>query len=775
MLKSRSVQWMQQDCHNQWEVTVPANCLVHRNETNRRIRRMALSAAVAVALTGWAMPQLPIQAQQAAGTMSGTAAAAVPSALVNNADLFLHYSLLGKEQLAKNCGQAFLAAKPSPVDALHAFEAAAHGRNVSEILIGNQQNKPLKKVSAEISALLEKGHLAVARNPGRIIAAIKAMVESPRAYYVSRQRLRAAGEFAAPFFIQFLNSPSDTSYGPTIIRMMCDLGKPLINPLVRQLATPSTPEKIEIVRVLGHIGYLQALPYLKAIATDRASAPDLKKAADAAISRICKLHPTADFSQMSASELFLLLAESYYHNAPSVAANHPNEVTNPVWYYDAGLNNVVGVPVPTPIWKDIETMRACEAALKLNPDNSAAISLWLAAAMRREINLPAGATDPTIKAGQPMAHYYAVAAGPRYLNPVLSLALQADNSPLVLKTIQALQQTGGVECLVGKGNIPSPLVEAIAYPDPAVRFEAASALALANPAKAFVGSTQVVPVLAEAVAQSTKPVAILVNSDIQIRNEMKARLRADYRVIDAPTVAQAVTRSIGVPYIGLVILPGKQAAEQYQQYAATDYLLRDTPTLVMGSASELPALHAEFVNDPTIEVIPTGATEQTVQQSYRDIMAALGSQPINAEQSTAFALRAAHELRLMAMNRACIYDVNKAMPALKLAMQSSDNKVLIAVAEALGQIRNPEAQKLLAHAALNSASAPVPVRTALYMSLAQSARNLGNHLDSADIDALIHEVAHESDATVRSAAAESLGALNVASNQASKLILKQAR
>ncbi|MDA8378136.1 MAG: HEAT repeat domain-containing protein, partial [Planctomycetia bacterium] len=146
------------------------------------------------------------------------------------------------------------------------------------------------------------------------------------------------------------------------------------------------------------------------------------------------------------------------------------------------------------------------------------------------------------------------------------------------------------------------------------------------------------------------------------------------------------------------------------------------------------------------------------------------------QQSVEFALRAAHELKLLAMNHACVYDVNQAIPALRLALRTASNeKVRVAVARTLGQIRNPEAQKILARAALNSASNPEPVSYALFMSLAQSARNLGNDLSSADIDTLIHEVFHTTNAKVRSAAAETLGALNVPSNQASKLILRQAR
>ncbi|MGC9259434.1 MAG: HEAT repeat domain-containing protein [Phycisphaerae bacterium] len=736
----------------------------------RGLGRMVLAMAATAALTTGVFSIPAVRAVQPAAAVL----AAQPSAkLIRDADLFLHYSLLGKEKLANDCGKAFLLDHPTAVMALRAFDAAANGRDVSEILIGNQQNKPLKKVSAAINALLQKGHLVLARNPNRILKAIKVMVDSPRAFVVSRQRLYAAGEFAVPFFIQYLNSPSHASYGPPIVQMMSSLGKSLLNPLVAQLATPSTPEKIEIVQVLGNIGYPQALPYLAEIAMAKNTPPDLRKATQTAM---LKIDPTGRFAHLTAAELYLWLAEAYYHNEPSVSANHPNEATNPVWYYDQGLNDVVGVPVPTPIWKDIETMRACEAVLRLDHNNSAAISLWLAADLRREVDLPAGAKDATIKPGMPNAHFYAVAAGPRYLNAVLRMALQEDNSPLVLKTLKALQQTGTMDGLVGTGKNVPPLIQALAYPDPSVRFEAASALARANPAKMFAASDEVIPTLAQAIAQSTKPVALLVDANVQIRNEMKARLRPHYHIITAPSVAVAVTRTMGVPYIELAILPNDQAVAQYQQYAATDYRLEYTPILVMGSASELPKLHAEYVNDPTIGEIPTGATADSIAQAYRDMMTRLGSQNINAQKSEEFAIRAAHELKVLAMNHACVYDVNQAIPALRLALRSAHNqKVIVAVAQTLGQIRNPEAQKILARAALNGTANPEPVRYALFKSLAQSARNLGNHLSAADIDTLIHEVSHTTNAKVRAAAAETLGALNVASNQASKLILQQAR
>ena len=67
------------------------------------------------------------------------------------------------------------------------------------------------------------------------------------------------------------------------------------------------------------------------------------------------------------------------------------------------------------------------------------------------------------------------------------------------------------------------------------------------------------------------------------------------------------------------------------------------------------------------------------------------------------------------------------------------------------------------------------VRAPFYLALADSAKRTGNALDSAAINSLIKEVSGETDLPTKNAAATALGALNVPSNQASALILQQAK
>ena len=56
-----------------------------------------------------------------------------------------------------------------------------------------------------------------------------------------------------------------------------------------------------------------------------------------------------------------------------------------------------------------------EYSLKLGGSSGDALSLWLAANYKREVELPEGATDPTRPEGQPNAHYYGVSAGAKYI------------------------------------------------------------------------------------------------------------------------------------------------------------------------------------------------------------------------------------------------------------------------------------------------------------------------------------------------------------------------
>lgn len=735
----------------------------YRGDRLQLVRRTTLKCALAgaVMMAGVAsailLPTLtPPQA---------VAASAPSQKLTNDADLFMHYSLVGNVKLAAAFGQTLLNMSPNPVDVLHAFEAAADGRNVTEILIDNQQVPSLRDISAKIEALLNEGHMAVARNPKRIMQAIAAMDQSPRAYVVSRKRLRAAGEFAVPFYIHTLNSTSQKALHPYVLQMMTEIGRPVIDALVQQLATPSVAEKVEIIHVLGNIQYSRSLPYLKEIVEDKNATADERAAA---VSAIDQIDPTGLFNHLNAAQQFLWLAEGYFNHRPSLAANYPSAATNPIWYYSPSLDNVTEVAVPTAIWNDVQCMRACKAALRLDPKLSPAISLWITANLRREVDLPAGMTDPSLPKDSPSAAYYAMAAGPRYLNPSLRKALAVDNSHLILKVEAALTKTGGVSGLVSSPT--SPLLQAMSYPNLQIRFQAALALAAANPLKPFSGYDRVVPILSEALAQSGKPVCVIIEPSAQDRNTIAAGLRSQFHIISAATTSEAFLMARKSPIINLVVVQGASNVRNFAQLATTDARLAYTPLVIMAHSVAARAYRVQFANEQTVSVLPVGSGASEVQAAYRNVVGKLGGN-IPPSLKLADALGAARQLKLIAMNRASIYNVLPAISALHMALHNPNSKVVLAAAQVLGQTRDPMAQRMLVRAALHSSGETSGVRAALFQSVAASARNLGDKLTNGQIHGLIRVAMTSGSPEIKLAAAQALGALNIPSNRASTLIL----
>ena len=182
------------------------------------------------------------------------------------------------------------------------------------------------------------------------------------------------------------------------------------------------------------------------------------------------------------------------------------------------------------------------------------IALWLASNIRRTIDLPAGATDPTRLPDEPPPHYYNVAEGAKYLNLVLSRSLKdnsAQSSAVALAAVKSLQN------IVGQSNLFSgahgmPLVEAMRYPDRQVRFEAAFALAAALPQQHFQGDARVVPLLAEAVSQSGTP-GVLIVAPQGDRAKWAADLKG-YALAGGDDPSTALADAITVPAIDVILM-----------------------------------------------------------------------------------------------------------------------------------------------------------------------------------------------------------------------------
>ncbi len=725
------------------------------------------SAVVAASLLS------PVATQPAFSQQATKNAAAPDKAIVSLADDFLHYSIVGNVKLAKDSGAAILGKSISPQQFLEAFEAAAKERDIYGVIQRNQRNADLAEVSAKILDKLEEGHRSVARDPDRIRAEIVRLDDSPRAYNNAKERLIASGPFAVPFYLEALHDKNKTTVHPYVMRVMVEIGKPLLPALIEALNFPEASDKLLVARIIGQIGYPQAAPALLTIIENPETPVDLKKVAAESLTQI---DPRQEWGKLTAADAYLKLGEMFYNHAVGVAAPYASEDVNPVWYYDKGLGNVINVQVPSVIWYDVQALRATEKSLGLNKDKDQAISLWLAANLRRELYLPQGVTDPTRPAEKSVdAIYYAVAAGPKYINPVLALALADRDSALAARAVQALEATAGAQNLVAPNRDGVvPLVKALSYPDRGVRFTAAFALARANPAKDFPGSYRVVPVLAEAVSQTGKPAAMVVEPNQDVRNRLKAVLTdLNYTVYEGATLSSVLDASRNEAAFDLVVVASEEFV-RVGEVSRSDYRMAMAPVAVTCTAEQLPQVRVMTANKPGVVELAVDADKATVEAAAK----AAGSQRFGVKMdeatATQFSTAAIAILSNLAENRASIYNVSDAVPTLVDALKDKRADIAVLAAGVLGQLTNPDAQKALAAEALGS-KADSKIRQALLLALAESAKSAGNVLDEKSVDQLIDITRTEKDAAVRSAAATALGALNVKSNQASTLILGQAQ
>jgi len=737
--------------------------------------RLVLSAAVSATCVLSSL----VRAQDATAPAAAPATAPATAApdlsgkpLSTLADDFLHYSLVNNQELAQANAQAILSSGAKPEDVLKAFEDVSQDRDYHQILLQDARRPDLKDTASKLSDLLDEGFRNVARDPVRIRQEVDRLGSGPRAYENAKARLVAAGQYAAPIFIEYLQNNTKRDLYPAITRVMGEIGRPLLNPLIEELRVSDPTLRIEVINVIGQIGYPQALPALRALQADANTPVEMKAAVDNAIALI---DHTGQAVKMTPAELYLRGGQNFYDRKASYLPLLPDEKTNPIWIFDSGLNNITPVQVPTPIWNSVMALRMAEATLKIDATNAEAISLWLAADARRELLLPAGATDPTLPENARPAAFYMQAAGPTYVNPVLAKALDAHDAALALRAIEALDATGGAMGLVSGPD--SPLARALSYPDRSVRFHAAFVLASANPPSQFASFYRVVPILAEAVGSNGSPAALLIVSDDDQRNAITDVLRnsdAHFSVYSGSTLSAALESAQRVPGFDIVVVPDGPEVSHVTELSRTDYRLTGAPVVVTAPAASVADLKLRMAEMKGYGVVDEKADAKGYASAIQGAQADAGAVALTPDAAAKYASRALELLGALAADHHTIYSVNEAVPALVEALKDKRPEIVTAAARDLGEMNSPDAEHALAAAALASDADPA-LRVVYFDQLAESAKRTGNTLDAGVIDSLIKVVSTDADPKTRDAASRALGALNVPSNQASTLILQQAK
>ncbi len=723
----------------------------------RFLPSMALACSISLPLVG----ALPVWAQ----AQGPEAARPAPDAALTTAvENFWHYGKIARYDLAANEAKTILEKKDDPTAVLDAFVAVSSARNdnLDTWLLRWQGVDPMRDGVNQIIAVLAEGYRARRSSPAFIEQNIQRLIVNERAYTLAVGRLRESGELAIPMMLDYLRDPSKSQYQPAIRRAMRDMGRQALNPLVAATVMTDQGALATVASVLGEIGYESAAPYLAKLAQSPDSAQAVKSAATDALRQMGINDP----ANVDTAQKFFQLAEQFYYANATIGFDARNPMAY-VWSWD-DRKGLLKTDVPPQIFNDVMTMRASAQALEINPKMADAVSLWLAGDYKREADLPAGDVDASRSTDSPDAHYYGVAAGTRYLGPVLARAQRDRNSAVALRALRSLEQIAGQSNLFsGEGQ---PIIDALGYADRLVRFEAAMTLASAMPQQQFSGAERVVPILAEALAQTGKPQVVVVAASQDTVNQLVEGLKGEIGVAGATTPQGASDVASKLPTVDVVIANEDLGGEidRLRAVMAQTPKLQSAVLLIVTKTQASP-FGALTVNNPMV-MVTQAADAKALSPVIAEARAHGMSLAIDEKVASQYALRAADLLKRLAIGRNQVLNPADAQQALLATLNDARPDLVKAAGEALALIGAPEAQRGLLDKAVAEQTSE-DVKISLYNSLATNAKFFANQLQDAQIAALQKVVAGDSNLQVRSAAAEARGALNLPTDEATQLVL----
>lgn len=691
----------------------------------------------------------------------------------NQANDGWYFASLGRFRVANANFEALLEQNPDPVALMELADRYPERHRVLVQLAGN----PIMGDSVEqVLELIREGERLVKSDPMRIRHNIGRLAGPPRAFENAVELLKDSGEYAVPFLIETLRDPQQAELTAPILQTLPQIDRPALNPLVAALAVPDEGVKIAIIETLGQIGYPQAVPYLLDVRDAATVSADVQQAASLALDEIAargvRLSPS-----LTPAEACYQLAELYYNDHEPLAAD-PRFVEANVWYWREDI--LQNVPVPTDIFNEVMTMRLCQRALELSPDHEHAIALWLAANFRRVAQLGDG-TDRTRPAGFPEPAYFAESAGAEYNQLALARAVKDGDPAVALGTIAALRKTAGPASLLGGPGVQQPLAAALAFPNRLVRVRAALALGNARPAQTFPNANNLMPVLAETIGLFTGVRdALVVDPDSSVANAVAAALRAEgYNVvIDAELRAGLQKIREQSPGVDALFL-GSNVAEPELELALrelrSDFEFAALPVIIITREPDEARVAALVRGDYRLsQIFPTDPPDKVVS-TLGEALQAVGAVAITPGLGLELALEAVGITLDLAESNNPLFEPAVLQPALIEALQqSTDRELRVLTARVLGQFDTPAAQQAIADLALDERVA-TDLRIEMLAALARSARLQGNLLPEAHVRQVLSLVQQTDDTALRNAASQALGALDVAGDPISELILTEQR
>jgi hypothetical protein len=676
-----------------------------------------------------------------------------------NLESFIHYTIVGRGDLAAASANALLASGITDEELAELVDEAGLAARIDQALLSGRRLEGVETVAGELTVKIERGRFNLATDGDRIKDSMGMLTGNVRGRMLGRDRLAAAGPYAVRPLLEVLVSGEDPILVSEVEALLVQrIRDAAVLPLCEALPSLAPQAQERVLFVLGAIGAPSgrtAMPFIAELVAASPSDVTSAKGREA----IDRLGGTAE----DPSAQFTALADRFFRLDESLVALPPQRSlaaadSLDVWSY-GNFSGLEPTPVAKSLWFDVMAMRMAERALELDAGNRQALALFIASDLRRGLTLASlGATDPIYGGQRYSPEFFATAAGPSIAQDVLGLALSVKDTPLVRRAISVLAATAGSESMIRAGEA-RPMVEALGYPGRRVRIEAALAIASAMPRTAFPGDHAVVPILASAV-RSDAAFAIVIASDLEERRQVSGALaNAGYTVLPGgPTFAEAEVSILGNAGVDLIVVRGNAEAIAAAHASTRGAALTNAvPFVAIASAFDAGEAGTVLRDDAAAMAMTSSGDEDAMIASVRSFLEQTLGSAMDVNEAREYAILSLEALKAIALSDGSVLSIADAEAPLSEALATERGALRVMIAEVLAMIGSDAAQQALIDAAISAGDGD---QVDLLDQAAASARRFGNRSHPSQASALIGLI-RSSSGDVADAAGRLYGSLDL--------------
>ncbi|AMV35869.1 hypothetical protein [Planctomyces sp. SH-PL62] len=592
-------------------------------------------------------------------------------------------------------------------------------------------------------------------DPERIRGYIPALLASKEEQDYAVARLRESGPFAVPAIVAEIKK-----YGPTAPergRLIHNAGRLDTSSVPAWIAALDSPDPLlaaDVAGILGDLADSRAVPFLTFPAAWADSPIPVKTAAALAIEKLTG-KPFANQPRSPVNTL---------DDAAESLARHQYEMPGErvlLWRWDEAQ----GLPAPVVARQvDVEGIfggKLAGQALQLEPANRRAQVVQLGFLLERAIDKVGFANFP---AQDQETYAEALAAGPEVLADLLRGAIATSRVNLAAVTAEALGKVADPS-LPSRDGRPHPLVEALSAPGRRLQLAAARAIVDLSPTRAFPGSSRVVPTLARFLLNQSRPRAVVIDGNPARGAQVAGALRGLGYEANVETSGergfQSATESADVE---MILTAHDHASGSWDLLDILSILRSDARTsplpLFVYGPSDLEARRPNLArNYPGVKFVVYTATPEDLERQ-------IGGRPskLSDEERMSQAKAAAETLARIAARPRSLFAPDLAAARETLSSAIGLFGVEGPIAETLGEIPSPQAQRALADAILDGSRDPALRRDGARR-LARSIQRFGPMLAPDQEVKLSHAFQSEDDADLHTGLGMVLGALRRTSRE----------